>query len=714
MTKIAKWTAIGALFVIPFLPLYVADELFFPYITGKGFAFRILVELAIGAWVFLMCIDARYRPRFSYAMLLFGALTLWMLIADLLGANAHKAIWSNFERMDGWITLIHLFGFSLVASSVLAAHDLWRRWWLAFLAGSALICVYGLLQKLGVLNFHQDGRLDASFGNAAYLPAYLLFCVAIALWQAVVHKGWLRYGLLALALLQAVVIFFSATRGAFLGLIGAAAVGGLLWLVETKGVGRRPAIAALVAVLVVVGGLFLMRDTSFVQENPTVSRMASIFSVESLETRFTIWGMALKGVAERPITGWGQEGFNYVFAKHYDPTLFAQEPWFDRAHNIFLDWLIAGGVPALALFLSVIAAIVIMLYRKAFTPLERVLLIAALVAYGIQGLVVFDNLFTYVPLVAILAFVHSRASRPLMTLERLPVLNSHAKRMAAAIVAAVVTLLVVWFVNVPNILAGNDLIRALQGGPTNPQSAALFRQALARGSFAEQEIREHLVVFAATAAQQREVTDESKRDILTLAFMEMETQIALYPNDPRLHLHAATGYSSVGEYVRALEHIDAALELSPRKQTSWIQRGVLLWQGGDLQGARDSFQQAYELDSSFTPVAAYLAAGEIMIGNGRAAETLLLNAFGTTTVDSEPIRAAYYETKRYDELIRIEQLRVANAKGAPSARFGLALLYAAIGRIDAAEAEIRAIVLAHPGEAANAAALLEEIRNIQK
>jgi hypothetical protein len=52
--------------------------------------------------------------------------------------------------------------------------------------------------------------------------------------------------------------------------------------------------------------------------------------------------MALKGIAERPVLGWGQENFNYVFNKYYNPQMFGQEEWFDRTHNVVLDWLIAG------------------------------------------------------------------------------------------------------------------------------------------------------------------------------------------------------------------------------------------------------------------------------------------------------------------------------------------------------------------------------------
>ena len=118
-----------------------------------------------------------------------------------------------------------------------------------------------------------------------------------------------------------------------------------------------------------------------------------------------------RGFAARPVTGWGQEGFNYVFNTYYNPAMYTQEPWFDRAHNVFFDWLIAGGFPALLLFLALLISAVVALYRGSASRAERIVLIGALAAYAFQGLFVFDNLFTYIPLAAILALATTLATR---------------------------------------------------------------------------------------------------------------------------------------------------------------------------------------------------------------------------------------------------------------------------------------------------------------
>ena len=41
-----------------------------------------------------------------------------------------------------------------------------------------------------------------------------------------------------------------------------------------------------------------------------------------------------------------------------------REPFFDRAHNVFLDWLIAGGIVGLLAYLSIFAAAFLYLAKK--------------------------------------------------------------------------------------------------------------------------------------------------------------------------------------------------------------------------------------------------------------------------------------------------------------------------------------------------------------
>src|SRR3989338_6354399 len=538
---VAKWVALGALFLLPFTPLIVADSYFFPFITGKAFYLRTLIEIAFGAWAVLALLDKEYRPRFSWIGAVVVGFVVWMFIADIFELNVVKAFWSNFERMEGWVLLIHLLGLFFAMSAVLRVEKAWRAWFLTSLGVSVILVGYALLQLNGTLPIHQGSvRIDASFGNSAYLAIYLLFNVFIALWLALTEKyAWLKWSLIALAIVEAVLIFFTETRSTIIGLVLALALAAFLTAMTASKSASRKAVGALVLLLIFTGGFYLARNYDFVKNNHVLQRVASI-SLADGQTRFTIWKMTFKGVLERPLTGWGQEGFNYVFNKQYDPSLYAQEPWFDRAHNAFIDWLTAGGLPAFMLYLSLFGSAFMLLWKSSeLSRPERIALTAALVGYAVHNLFVFDNLYSYVYFFATLALIDSQVARPIPRLEHAPELDSVGGTTYALPFAAVAVAALIWYVNIPGMQVAGKLIMAISPQRSGiDANIAAFEDLVAHPAFAAQEIREQLVSFAASAVQSPQVTNEQKQQITTLAVSEMQKQIPAYPKDARdLFLH---------------------------------------------------------------------------------------------------------------------------------------------------------------------------------
>lgn len=718
MLQTARWTAIIALFAIPFLPLYVSNELFFPFITGKGFVFRVLVEVALVAYVVLAVLDRRYRPKFSWVLVLFGAFVLWMAVANSFGVNPLKAFWSNFERMDGWVTLVHLFAFFVISGSVFAVEKLWRRWWLYFVSVAALVCGYGALQLMGAAEIHQGGvRVDASFGNAIYLAVYLMFSIFAAGWLAMRSKGWLRHSLIGFIALAFIILFYTASRGALIGLVAGATVSGALWLfLERKGLknssGAKVVGGLLVALVVLAGAFFLARDSAFVQGEPTLARLSTVFSLsEELKVRSTIWGIALQGAAEEPITGWGQEGFNQVFNKYYVPSLFEQETWFDRAHNTYFDWLIAGGYPALILFVFLLAAALLALVRAPeLSRAERALLIGALAAYAVQALVVFDNLFSYVPLAILLAMAHSVSAKPIVALEKAPEVTNQAGVGMLGAAGVVVAVALVCVVTVPGMNAANHLVYAVS---PLPQGAAMnleyFKKALADNSYATQEIREQLVINAIKFIADEKVPEEIKREYAELALLEMGKEIERSPNDARLRVQYASAYEAAGDKESSLLELENAIALSPKKQALHVNRGFKLFELGRVEEAREAFRYAYDLDPSFEQVAASAASGYLLTGDLAGARALLIEAFGTTTPDDESLFYAYYRAKQWNELVAVARARVIATNGSAESRLRLGQALAAAGRFAEARAEITATIAAFPAAREAGQALLNQI-----
>src|ERR1035437_5134610 len=186
------YSIIGGLFLVPFIAFFVPGNMFFPFISGKGFAFRILIELLFGLYVMLAVMAPEYRPKMSWitkSVLLFAGA---ILIADLLGANVYKSLWSNYERMEGFVLIFHLVLYYVTATGVLQTARRWYQFFNISIGASVLMSIYGVLQLAGKLTINQGGvRLDDTFGNASYLVLLLLVSVSCRVRAATMFGQWL-------------------------------------------------------------------------------------------------------------------------------------------------------------------------------------------------------------------------------------------------------------------------------------------------------------------------------------------------------------------------------------------------------------------------------------------------------------------------------------------------------------------------------------------
>lgn len=327
-----------------------------------------------------------------------------------------------------------------------------------------------------------------------------------------------------------------------------------------------------------VGALLWFRHAAIIGQDPILARSVNM-GAGDLNVRFALWRMAQEAFLSRPLMGWGQEGFSYVFNGYYDPSLAGQEPWFDRAHNLYLDTLIAGGLPALLLFLATFLSAAYGLWRAPFSRAGRIVLLGGLLAYAVQALVVFDNLLTYVPFAAMLALAHSTASRPIAALTSLRQLDGRwIDRVAAPLVVVVSLALVLWCVNVPTLRASRDLIRALAPAGGGPLRLGYLKRAVDDHGFASQEIREKLARVAIVVARSPDGPEDDKRQFVAYAVDQVRRELANAPHEARLRLQLARLYRSTGDVDDARREIALALADAPRHPQLLEER--------DLDGAR--------------------------------------------------------------------------------------------------------------------------------
>ncbi|MBI5816873.1 MAG: O-antigen ligase family protein [Candidatus Yonathbacteria bacterium] len=715
--KFLQWLILGGLFLVLFLPLYVSDSMFFPFITGKNFAFRIIVELITGAWIILALRDAAYRPKKSLILYALGAFVGVMAVADILSENPFKSFWSNYERMEGFVALIHFFGYFLVVSSVLAATNLWERFWQTSLGVNAILIGYGAMQLIGKLDIHQGStRIDATFGNATYFAAYLLFHIFIAAFLAVRHKGvsWVRWLYGVIIFVDLFMLYHTATRGAILGLLGGAILAAILIALFEKGnlMLRKWAIGILVIAILVPVLVLSFRGTAWVKESPVLSRFTSISLQETTtKSRFMVWNMALQGFKERPVFGWGQESFNFVFNKYYDPKMYDQEPWFDRAHNVFFDWLIAGGLLGLLAYLSLFGMALYYLWRKtvsSFSVAEKSIFTGLFAGYFFNNLFVFDNLTSYIFFFSVLAYLHSVYGTS-WHVEQIPVkgkTNNAPKRenenmqpdVIFSPIVIIATIFVLYFANYHPIAANLDLIGALQKQSDLGVNLTYFKKAIAHDSLGTSETREQLTM-AASRILSTNADQKVKNDFVTTAMSELEKQIAHAPQDARYQIFMGSFLNQIGNYDQALQYLKNTQALTPKKQQVYFEMTSAFLNKKDYKSAVDAAKIAYELEPNYDDARSAYVMTLIYSGDKAKADEIAKPLRERSILDpqsAERLLKAYIDTKDYKNAEGILNTLIASDPSNYRYHISLAGLYLEKGERQKAVMEIQKAIDVNP------------------
>ncbi|RJQ29361.1 O-antigen ligase family protein [Candidatus Parcubacteria bacterium] len=424
--KLARFFLYAAIFSV----VLVTSSTLFPFIVGKYVFFRICVGLAVIAFSLGLVFKdendemlARMKGVITHPLAI-GALVYvaTFVVAGFFGVNPTASFWSNFERGEGGLQLLNLGAFFFMAVVLFKDWKAWRRFFIFWIVSSALVMLYGVGAGLGINGFVGQSfssaglRFAGSLGNPAYVGTFMLFTMAFALisaFRAVTkqEKNWF----LGIAVVSLLASWSSQTRGAFLGLVVGLFFS--LFFIAFNNKHLRKKVLGVLAGLVIVSSLLIAFRT-----NPTLQKIPGfrVFTIslqeQTAQTRLWTWNSALQGFKERPIFGWGPENFSMVFDKyfdhrHFDPVT-GGETWFDRAHSLYFDALVGTGIVGIVGLLGMIFSFFYVWKKtkdtKHISLGERAVLLGIMIAYLVQGIVLFDIFPSYLALFTLLAYTTSR------------------------------------------------------------------------------------------------------------------------------------------------------------------------------------------------------------------------------------------------------------------------------------------------------------------
>jgi tetratricopeptide (TPR) repeat protein len=369
-----------------------------------------------------LSIVRNWREWTIYKAPLFGpvaALVAVNVLATLTSVVPNASIWGSYNRGQGLFTLLAYLTFFAALAANLRQRQQVERLITVVILTSLPIGLYGLLQKSKLdpmpWSIATTDRIASTLGNAIFIAAYLILVVPLTILRLVTSARQIRIGFvqapaptaeltsprqswpvrairdsfvyLVILTIQLAAIYFSGSRGPWLGLLTGLFFAALLGTALLK---RRALTIALLSMAglglgfivtlnIPNGPLEALRETQY------IGRLGHVLEVEdgSSKVRVLIWqGAAQMALPHepliypdghsdplnliRPLIGYGPESTYVAFHPFYAPEIAHYEkrdvtP--DRSHNAAFDALITTGGLGLIAELALFAAIVYLSLR---------------------------------------------------------------------------------------------------------------------------------------------------------------------------------------------------------------------------------------------------------------------------------------------------------------------------------------------------------------
>ncbi len=675
-------------------------------------SFRLIISVLIVVGVWYVIEQGSIKGKKNYILYSLGTLYLVFILATIFGINPYNSWWSNYERMDGMITIGFLILYFWVIMQVFTTKAEWLWLLRASLAAAFLVAINGVMQINGVDNKWVTGgsniRISATIGNAAFFASYLMFNLFFAGILVYLDKiNWRRILYAGLGLFYLIMIYYSGTRGPIVGLIVSLFVmGGLYWF---KSNNKQKGIISAVLLVIIFSGLFLYsaRDSEWIKKYHAFDRIANISLTDATTyDRFLTWQTSWQSFLDRPILGYGPENYRYGFNKYYNPNI--HEQWFDRAHNVILDYLNIGGAPGLLAYLMVLLATLYYFWQaRKKDYLLSVLGIGLLTAYFIQNLFVFDTLNSYLPFILLLSFAAWLNFKDEEEADDWQVVNIF--KVGKYFIVGVLVL-IVW------ISANNSFIKPAKANllaikaytrtVKNPEKALeYFSEALDMNTYGNREIMMQLSNFSSQIIKNKQAPVDFKKKLFDYTRQQMLSILEYSSEDIQFRLMLASlyqNYASIdSSYVeKSIKLLEPHIKDSPRRLELYyvVAQGYLML--NDTAKATELLEHAFSITTKHPGV--YVNILNLYSRTGQQAEVLKLGReyYEKFELDANRLRQLaefYFVVGFYQESGELLANEVIPAQPDNLQNYAaLSSVYIALNDYDGAIDMLKQVLVSHP------------------
>lgn len=408
---LTEFSYLGAIFSIPlyFSVFFPTDNIFElnKLILFKTFVLFLFLTTFTKIILFKLWQEA--FVCFNKKFIFIGVFLITLIFPTLLAVDSQLSYFGLYSRFQGLETYFYyILFFILVYVNLLLfqsnyqglkkkiKHIVW-----AVFASSSLVSLYAIFQYFGYDYFIWaepallTKRAFSSLGQPNYLASFLLLAIPLSVYLIFDAKKFLqKFFIFLLLFFQISALFFSGSRGGFLGFVFICFVFVLFFAIPVSrflkirqtfcSVPKKFIFIFLLVFIMIFLGIFNFSGMS--------DRFAEMKDIKSGSSalRLEYWKYGLEAVKKSPLFGYGLDAQRNALAPHY------KKEWAihssvntvpHRAHNLFLDILLTTGLFGLIgyvvlLYLFFSEAIKIWKKNKEFSFLSLCLLV------GVSGYLV--------------------------------------------------------------------------------------------------------------------------------------------------------------------------------------------------------------------------------------------------------------------------------------------------------------------------------------
>jgi len=393
---VLAWVVFG---ILCLLPLHALLTTWAGAAFGYIDVFRVWKEfLTIGLGVACLVLVVRNKPLRKQIINFLPALLigLYILLAFLRTASGFNEGLIEVEAaLYGTIGAFRYFVFFIVVWLIASRSNVLQKWWpFAVIAPATIVTLFGLLQQFvldkNFLTHFGYGketipafqsvdqktdyiRAQSTLRGPNPLGAYLSLVIVILIGLFYRLRKY-RFVLGFLITASAVLLFFTYSRSAWIGLIVSTAV----WIfltVKNQRLLRFMTYGAVAGFIVVLVGIFMFRNNDYVQNTIFHTDETSQASASTNEVRNQAIRQGLKDVVRHPL-GQGLGSAGPASARGNNPKI---------AENYYIQVAQEVGVIGLLIYVAITVLVGVELYRKRQQLLAQVLL-ASLIGISVINL----------------------------------------------------------------------------------------------------------------------------------------------------------------------------------------------------------------------------------------------------------------------------------------------------------------------------------------